>query len=193
MDTRAAAAELTRERVLDAACEAFLRGWYDDVTLREVAADAGVALQTVVNHFGSKEALFGAAAERISERIAGRRWSVAAGDLDAAARALVDDYEHTGDFTVRTLALEGRVPVVQQALDRGRAAHEAWVRHVFGAALAGLQGAARARRLAQLVAATDVYTWKLLRRDRGLGPGQTAVAIRELLEAIHDRTEGGPA
>ena len=60
MSTRAAAAEVTRERILAAASEAFMRGWYDDVTLRDIAADAGVALQTLVNHFGGKETLFAA-------------------------------------------------------------------------------------------------------------------------------------
>jgi len=38
------------------------------------------------------------------------------------------------------------------------------------------------------VAVTDVYTWKLLRRDRGLGRAQAETAIRELLEPIM----GGP-
>ena len=62
MATRAAAVEATRERILDAACDAFLASWYDEVTLRGVAVAADVALQTLVNHFGSKEALYGAAA-----------------------------------------------------------------------------------------------------------------------------------
>src|SRR5919112_1339266 len=97
MSTRAAAVEVTRERILRAACDAFMHDWYDQVTLRDVAADAGVALQTVVNHFGNKEALFGAAAERISGTISTLRWTVAAGDTVAAATILVDDYEQTGD------------------------------------------------------------------------------------------------
>lgn len=191
MTTRAAAAELTRERILEAAGNAFLHGWYDDVTLREIAADAGVALQTVVNHFGNKEALFGVAAERISETIKSLRWTVAAGDLERAASTLVDDYEQTGDFTLRTLAIEERVPVVRPVLAGGRRNHQEWVEHVFGAALTGLSGADRTRRVAQLVVATDVFTWKLLRRDKGLSRDQTITAIRELVEALHTDSGGG--
>jgi AcrR family transcriptional regulator len=191
MSTRAAAVEVTRERILQAACDAFMQSWYDEVTLRDVASDAGVALQTLVNHFGSKEALFGAAAERISDTISTLRWSVAVGDLEGAATTLVDDYEQTGDFTLRTLAIEERAPVVQPLIARGRRGHQEWVEHVFAAAFAGLRGVDRKRRVAQLVVATDVFTWKLLRRDKGLSRDQTITAIRELVEALHTHTGGG--
>ena len=191
MSTRAAAVEVTRERILRAASDAFMHGWYDDVTLRDVAADAGVALQTLVNHFGSKEALFGAAAERISDAISTHRWTVAVGDVEGAAATLVDDYEQTGDFTLRILAIEERTPVVQPLIARGRRGHHEWVEHVFGAALVGLRGGDRKRRVAQLVVATDVFTWKLLRRDKGLSRGQTITAIRELVKALHTHPRGG--
>ncbi len=191
MSTRAAAVEVTRERILQAACEAFVHGWYDDVTLRDIAADAGVALQTLVNHFGNKEALFGAAAEQISDTISTLRRTVAVGDAEGAATTLVDDYEQTGDYTLRTLAIEERVPVVRPVLARGRRGHQEWVEHVFAAALTGLRGVDRKRRVAQLVVITDVFTWKLLRRDKGLSRDQTITAIRELVEALHTHTGGG--
>ena len=189
--TRVAAAEATRERILDAACDAFLASWYDEVTVRDVAAAAGVALQTLVNHFGTKEALYGAALERISDAIAARRYTVAPGDVEGAVAALVDDYDRTGDFTLRTLAEEGRLAVVGPGLARGRRGHQDWVAHVFARALTGLRGAARQRRLAQLVAVTDVYTWKLLRRDKGLSRDQAVLAVRELVEALHTLPRGG--
>ena len=56
MELRAAAAEATRERILSAAADVFLEGWYDDVTIAAIAKRAGVSGQTVINHFGSKEA-----------------------------------------------------------------------------------------------------------------------------------------
>ena len=191
MATRAASAEATRERILGAACDAFLASWYDDVTLRDVAAATDVALQTVVNHFGTKEALYGAAVERISDAIEARRYDVEPGDVEGAVAGLIDDYDRTGDFTLRTLAEEGRLAVVGPGLARGRRGHQDWVEHVFPAALRGLRGAARQRRLAQLVAVTDVYTWKLLRRDKGLSRDQTVLAIRELVEALHTSPRGG--
>ena len=57
---------------------------------------------------------------------------------------------------------------------------------MFAPALAGRVGVERRRRLAQLVAICDVYTWKLLRRDAGLGRRQTELALVELLGPLLD-------
>ena len=104
---------------------------------------------------------------------------------ERAIATLVDDYERTGEMTLRMLALEGRVAVVEPVLALGRRRHQEWVEHMFGAALEGLEGQERKRRLAQLVVACNVYTWKLLRRDKGLSRAQTISAVRELVAALH--------
>jgi AcrR family transcriptional regulator len=192
MSTRAAAAAATRQRILDAALEAFSAHWYDEVTLRGIASDAGVALQTVRNHFPSKEELFSAALGQLGERITATRFAVKPGDTNGAITTLVDDYERNGDANLRMLAVEDRVPVVQPLMAQGRAGHQAWVEHVFAASIKGLRGKARARRIAQLVTVTDVYAWKLLRRDKGLDRDQTITAMRELVLALHhnDQSKG---
>ncbi len=190
MSARAVAMAATRERIVEAAAEAFRANWYDDVTMRSVASAAGIALQTVVNHFGTKEALFVAASEPTAAEIERKRWAVEPGEHDRAIATLVADYERNGDMILRTLAVEERVPVVGPMLALGRQRHQDWVEHVFGAALKGLDGQERERRLAQLVVVTDVYTWKLLRRDKGLSRSQTITAMRELVAALHD-PEGG--
>ncbi len=191
MATRAAAAEVTRERIVEAAVEAFSNRWYDEVTLRGVARDAGVALQTVRNHFDGKEELFRAAVERIGEGIQSVRFAVEPGDVDGAIATLVDDYERNGDANLRLLAMEPRLPVVRPLMAQGRAGHQAWVERVFAAAISGLRGKARSRRVAQLVVVTDVYAWKLLRRDKELDRDQTIAAMRELVLALHDNKHGG--
>ena len=191
MSARAAAAEVTRERIIAASVAAFSAHWYEDVTVRGIAGDADVALQTVRNHFPSKEALFSVAIDRISGGIESVRGSVTPGDMDGAISTLVDDYEATGDILMRLLAVEERVAVVEPVIARGRAEHQAWVERVFAAALAGLRGKTRSRRIAQLVVATDVYAWKLLRRDKGLDRNQTITAMRELVASLHDKPEGG--
>jgi AcrR family transcriptional regulator len=48
---------MSRERILDAACELFAGRGFDAVTMGEIAARAGVARATVFNQFGSKHAL----------------------------------------------------------------------------------------------------------------------------------------
>lgn len=54
-------ATATREAILDAALRRFAEEGYEDATLREIAADAGVDPALVVRYFGSKDDLFAAA------------------------------------------------------------------------------------------------------------------------------------
>ena len=181
---REAATAATRERIVDAAFELFRTQWYEDVTMRGIAAEAGVALQTVVNHFGTKEQVFAGVIDKFQHVVETVR-DAAPDDVPGALRALVDDYETTGDGVIRTLAIEDRVPAVRVALATGRAGHRAWVERTFPGALAGRSGPARERRLDLLVVATDVYAWKLLRRDRGLSAEATASAMAELVAALY--------
>jgi AcrR family transcriptional regulator len=185
MGKRAASTQATRRRILDAARELWLERWYDEMTLRELADRAGVALQTVVNHFGSKDGVMAAALEQGLPEEWMTRATARPGEIAAAVELLVADYEVTGDALIRTLALEGRITAVRPVLELGRRAHRTWVEHVFPAALAGLSGEARTRRLDLLVCAADLYTWKLLRRDRRLSQAETAAAMRELVEMLH--------
>lgn len=191
MSARAASAAATRDRIIDAAQAAFMAKWYDDVTIRGIAADAGVAVQTVLNHFPTKEALYAAATERLASSIEAVRFAVEPGDVGAAIRVLVEDYERTGDSTMRKLAVEERVPAVQPWIALGRKGHESWVERTFPEALRGLRGARRTRRRAQLVVATDVYTWKLLRRDKCLSRTETVTAMCELVLALHQPIRKG--
>ena len=177
MDLRAAAAEATRERILAAAADLFLERWYDDVTIAAVAEQAGVSGQTVINHFGGKEQLATAAHQRLSEDIVSLRYTPEPGDLPGLVEALVDDYETTGDAVVRLLALEEKMPSLQPLLARGREGHREWVETMFGAP----------ELLPELVVATDVYTWKLLRRDQGLSRDETVAAMLRIVQALVER------
>jgi AcrR family transcriptional regulator len=177
MELRAAGVEATRERILTAAADIFLERWYDDVTLAEIAKHASVSGQTVINHYGGKEQLATAAYEHVSKQMTLRRYTPDPGDVEGAVEALVEDYEITGDAVIRTLALEERVAMLRPLLTRGRDAHREWVETMF-----------RAPELVpELVVATDVYTWKLLRRDQGLSRDETAAAILRIVQALLER------
>jgi AcrR family transcriptional regulator len=180
MELRAAAAEATHERILVAAQEAFLERWYDEVTLAEVARRAGVSGQTIINHFGGKDQLFAEAHARLGQELVERRYSAEPGDVAQIVDALLDDYEVTGDSVIRLLALEEKVPALRPMIAGGRKGHREWVEAMFRAS----------RELVpELVVATDVYTWKLLRRDQGLSREETAAAIRHMVQAILDRRQ----
>jgi AcrR family transcriptional regulator len=184
MVARAESAAATGERILDAAVEVFWELPPDQMSLDEVARRAGVTVQTVIRRFGGRDQLFAAAGEREAERVRSQRDQAHAGDIAGAVRVLVDHYEALGDRVLRLLAEEERVPELREIVDRGREYHHDWCARVFAPALEGLAGADRRRRIAQLVAICDVYTWKLLRRDSGLSRRQTELALVELLEPL---------
>jgi AcrR family transcriptional regulator len=186
MVARAESAAATGERILDAAVEVFWELPREQITLDEVARRAGVAVQTVIRRFGGGDGLFAAAAEREAEKVRRQRDEAPVGDVAGAVRVLVDHYEAMGDRVLRLLAEEERVPGLRDVADRGRLLHREWCARVFALTLEGRAGVERRRRLAQLVAICDVYSWKLLRRDAGLSRRQTELALVELLDPLLD-------
>ena len=184
MVARAEAAEATHGRILEAARGLFGELPYDQVALQAVAARAGVTVQTVLRRFGSKEDLLAAVAAWRSAGIRAERDATQVGDLAGAIANLVGDYEQWGDEVLHFLDQEARISAIREVTQQGRAYHHAWVRRVFAPLLRGAGAELRERRLAQLIAVTDVYAWKILRRDLGLGEDEVEEALRELAEQI---------
>ena len=183
MNVRAGRAAATRARILAAAESLFMERWLDEISLRDVAARAGVALQTVVRHFGTRDTLVDAMSKGVQEQAERQRFTAPAGDVASAVAILVALMEEAGPRVLRALAQEDRVAGLQMAMDRGRATLRRWVETVFGPLLP-TSPALRSRRLAQLAAITDVYTWKLLRLDQGLSRGATERALVEMIERL---------
>ena len=153
------------------------------MTLAAVAEAAGVTQQTLINHFGSKEALYSACVEVAAARIDDVRAGAVAGDARSVVAVLVEQYEHGGDANARAAALDERIPAVAAMLARARAYHQGWLATMFADDLpAG--GAARRDALAALHAATDVFTWKLLRRDLGLSRRATTQIMTRLATGL---------
>ena len=88
----------TERQILDAVAEIIATEDFDAVSMRRVAAKAKVSLSTVVRHFGTKDALLAALVGQggeDEERDALRR-SMEPGDVAAAVRVVVRDYEEAG-------------------------------------------------------------------------------------------------
>jgi AcrR family transcriptional regulator len=184
MVSRAASAEATGQRILDAAEGLFAHLLYDQVSLQAVADRAGVTVQTILRRFGSKDGLFAAVADRRSERIGRARDGAPVGDAAGVVRALVGVYEIWGDAVLILLAQEARAETIRTVTERGRRRHRAWVERDFAPWLGALPPPMRRRRLAQLVAATDLATWKILRRDLGLGREEAEAAMCDLVARL---------
>ena len=184
MVRRAQSTEGTRTAILDAAARIFWEEPARELTLDAIAHDAGVTVQTVIRHFGGRDGVFNAAVAREMGRVSDERDPSAVSRPDQAVRQVVAHYERTGDNAIRLLAEEHRSPAVASLTAQGRAWHRSWCEQVFATTLSRLRGSPRRRRLAQLVAVCDVYTWKLLRRDAQLDRKSTELAILEMLTPL---------
>ncbi|HSP96640.1 MAG TPA: TetR/AcrR family transcriptional regulator [Candidatus Dormibacteraeota bacterium] len=179
---RAQAAAATAQRIVDAFLARLMNQWFDEITLDGVAEDAGVTVQTLVRRFGSKQGLLAESVKTLTTQINARRASPP-GDIGRLVGHLVADYEQTGDAVIRLLALEARHPALGTVIEFGRAEHRKWVAEVFAGALDALDVGARRRALDALVVTTDVYVWKLLRRDMARTVGAATAIMKGLIRA----------
>jgi AcrR family transcriptional regulator len=183
MRERLRAVERSREAILRAAYELWLAAPYDEVTLDEVAAAAGVSRQTVHRQFGSKEDLLVAVVDWRRPREDEADSRVEPGDVGAAVRQIVDRHEEMGDALARFLAVEGRIEAIDYLLAHGRAAHRDWLERVFAPLLPEEAEECETVVLA-LYAATDVMVWKLLRRDLGRSRAEAEASMSRLVDGV---------
>jgi AcrR family transcriptional regulator len=184
MTARAAAARATGEAILDAACAAFGRERFDRVMLNEIAAESGVTVQTVIRRFGSKEDLFEAVARREGARISAARTTDVDADLETALSTLLDHYEEDGDLVLHLVAQEQDCEPVREVVLWGRRIHREWVERHCRSLFIETGGAERERKIHAAIAATDLSTWKLLRRDLGLELTDVAATMKQLLDGL---------
>ena len=189
MTSRADSVASTKERIATAALELLMERRFDDVTLTDIATAAGVSHQTVLNHFESKEGVAFAAADLVVASTNDARSGVTPGDTVGAVRRLVADYEQMGDANARWAMdvehLGSLAPLIEQA----RHSHRAWLEAAFEPYLPA-EAKARRRVVNALHAATDVYTWKLLRRDLGLTRAETERTMVRLVDGALGRLDG---
>jgi AcrR family transcriptional regulator len=176
MTARAESAERTRRRILAAAAELATERFLHEISLDDIAARAGVSARTVIRRFGNRSNLVRAAVDEANEQVSSRRDETPPGDLADAVNAVFDDYERWGDPLLMLLAQESRHPELEPLLDEGREMHQAWVKRVFSPR--------DEQHVAQLVTVTDVYVWKLLRRDMKLSLPRAESAMRGMVERL---------
>lgn len=180
---RADAARETGRQILQAFSDCMRDQWFDEVTLEEVARRAGVNVRTVIRRYGGKDGLLEAFVADFVPSVAIDR-DTPPGDVAAAVERLSEIYEEWGDSVIRNLAQEPRHPALRRLLDLGRKRHRALTALTYAPWLDRLNEPERRRTLDALVAATDVYVWKLARRDMGRSRKDTAAILRALVDAV---------
>ncbi|MBP9708239.1 MAG: TetR/AcrR family transcriptional regulator [Oligoflexales bacterium] len=184
MTSRAEAAEQTERNILAAAVELWRDQNIDDITLQMIAKRARVTVQTIIRRFGSKEGVIESVIKRDSTGIAAQRELAAPGDVDQALDDLLAHYERDGDAVLRTLSIEDRFPIAKTITEEGRRIHRAACARVFSPYLPKKKRANYAEYLDAFVVATDIFSWKLLRRDLGRSSMDTRRVMRRLIDGL---------
>ena len=135
MTARADAAERTGERITDAMLRRFAELPYDRIRLEDVAADAGVTVQTVIRRFGTKHGVLAATVEREFTRLATERAAAMGNSPQATLHSLVRYYEDHGALILKLYAEAAQAPGVPELASRGRSYHVSWCREAFAEAL----------------------------------------------------------
>lgn len=180
MRARAAAAEATRRRILEAVVTLLTSRFRSEIRLEDIAEGAQVTVQTIINVFGSRSELLDTAFATLLQEIREQRLRAEPGDLKGAVGALLDHYEQFGDLVIRNLAERADPELIAV----GRAGHRQWVQRQFETQIAQVDPTRRRSLTDELVCVCDVYTWALLRRDMGRSRPETEKTILSLVNAI---------
>jgi AcrR family transcriptional regulator len=181
MRARAESTNKTRERILDAVIALSEERLSLEIVLADVAARADVTVQTVLRHFGSRQGLFEQAQARLVAKVQAER-AAPVGDAASAVRTIVIFYDRLGEWTLRLQAQEHSDEPSRRMVELGRRIHRDWVEEVFAPQLAGRRD--REELVDLLVVATDLLTWKILRRDGGMDRPTTCKRMLRLVRAV---------
>lgn len=184
MTARAESSARTADAILDATMALLLDKPAVEITLADIAAGAGVTVQTVLRRFGGRDSVFAGAIERFATEVFEQRGSAVGKNLDEVIANLVEHYERWGALMLKMLGESAAAPAIAAALQAGRDYHRRWCREVFAGSIDALPARHRARRLAQLVAICDLRTWEILHIGSGLNSAQCRLALHEMLKPL---------
>lgn len=188
---RKAQAAERRRHMLACATELLLDRGSPDFTLEAVADRADVSVQTILRAFGSRDSLIievlAVAGPSDPERLA--FGNVERDGLRGAVEGLFKVYEQIGDIVIHLLAEEYRSPEFHEAVEVGRVYHHDWVRRNYGKWLDAKSGAEKAALFHALLTSTDIYIWKILRRDEALSFEASISSVHLTVKSLLGDTE----
>lgn len=184
LGARAEVAEKTAQKIIDATISLWGKLPIHEITLDKVAEKAGVTTRTILRKYNSKEGLFEACAEQDSKSLIIERDKAPVGNVRDALDFLHTHYDTYGDANIRTLGIEGELPIAKKILLKGRKHHKEWCARVFAPYLPKPSHPDFESHLMAYYAATDVYQWKLMRRDFGKTKEEALNTMLRLVEGL---------
>lgn len=177
-------AENTKNKIIESFGALWNRYSLKEITLDMVATEAGVTTKTILRKFESKEGLVSGSLVYMSKKIESERTSTKGDRVDDILKALLSNYEKMGDAAIRTINLESELEIARQIGAKGRALHRDWCARMFKKYLPNEESEDYEIQLISLIAATEIYLWKLMRKDLKLSKEQTFTIFKNLVEGI---------
>jgi len=184
MSKRAESAAQTEIDIISATADLWRESPFAEITLEAIAERAGVSVRTIIRRYGSKEGLFEAGIQNNASEIKTDREKAEVGDIEGAIHYLLTDYEAYGDAVIRTLAVEDQIMAAKKVLQTGRAYHRQWCARIFAPFLPDHTANLYEEELTAFVAATELYLWKLLRRDLNYDLNKTQAIFTKLVKGL---------
>jgi len=184
MSKRAESAAQTAHDIFVATAELWHERSIADITLDVIAERANVSVRTIIRRYGSKEGLFEACIQNNAADMKSDREKAEVGNVESAIQYLLADYEMHGDAVIRTLAMEDQLDIAQRVLQAGRIYHREWCERIFTPFLPNKKDKTYELELTAFVAATELYLWKLLRRDLKHSLSETKSLFMRLVNGL---------
>lgn len=177
-------AEKTKLDIIKAIGSLWTKHSIKEITLNMIAEEAGVTTRTILRKFGSKEGLIEESLAYDPAEISRDREMAKVGDLDDILKTLLSNYEEIGDAAIRTIHLESELEIAQIIGNKGRAQHRDWCIRMFAPYLPDPQSNDYEIQLISFIASTEIYLWKLMRKDLKLSKKKTFSVFKNMLEGL---------
>lgn len=187
---RSKKAEETRLAIMKALAQLWADFPINEITLEMIAGEAGVTTRTILRKFGSKEGLLEASLEKDPAEIDSARKQARVGDVDHILETLLSNYEKIGDAALRTIYLEPELEIARRIGEKGRTVHREWCERVFSPFLPETDNPTYEIQLNSFIAVTEIYLWKLLRKDLQLSYKKTFSIFKNMIVSlIHNHSK----
>lgn len=184
MTQRAKRAAETAEKIISSTFQLWKDNPLNEITLEKVAESSGVTIRTILRKFGSREGLIQACLEHDASEIIEERALAPAGELDGIMEALLSSYEKMGEAGIRTIYMENELKEARDIGEKGRKVHREWCARVFAPFLPDPVHQDYEIKLTAFITATEIYLWKLLRKDLGYDQDKTFRVFKMLVEGL---------
>lgn len=177
-------AEETKLSIIKAWGQLWAKYSINEITLEMIAEEAKVTKRTILRKFGSKEGLMAESLSYDPAEISTERDHAKTGDIDDILKTLLTNYENIGDAAIRTINLESELEIARKIGTKGRIQHRNWCKNVFAPFLPHPNSANFEIQLISFIAVTEIYLWKLMRKDLKLSKKKTYSVFKNMLEGV---------